>query len=156
VFEVLPFNNKGLVVAPISAANLVKLLKENVKTCGFFGTLVFSGLKVTYRRDCERNESVKQKQLDPQAILVKVEQVNKARTILYDADANIQPPAKQFLVATLDFIAKGSDRFGALSGPGISVVQDLDILREGLVQQLLQKPGRWSGELDNRYELLGK
>jgi hypothetical protein len=36
------------------------------------------------------------------------------------------------------------------------VVQDLDILREGLVQQLLQKPGRWSGELDNRYELLGK
>jgi 5'-nucleotidase len=140
LFRVLPFNNRGVVIAELSSERLMKLLRASVSTCGDYGALMQSGLKVVFSRDCSGPK--------PIAELLKVETV--AGDVIFDRDAGIQPsPLRTFRVATLDFLAAGGSGYSDFLGA--VVTEDLGIARELLVQQFLNEPAQMSPVLDGRW-----
>src|SRR5262249_42976326 len=53
LFRVIPFNNHGVVIGPISASTLLMALARSAQSCGDFGALMQSGLKVQIEKDCD-------------------------------------------------------------------------------------------------------
>jgi 5'-nucleotidase len=145
LFEVLPFSNHGLVVGPMTAQNVVSLLARSIRTCGNFGALMQSGLRVTYTRDCARAENGE----DTHAQLTHVETLSGE--VILDTARGIEVPANRtFLVATLDFLAAGGSGFTGFRGAPL--IHDLGILREVLTEKFVATPAHWSGGVDGRWK----
>ncbi|MEW6056058.1 MAG: bifunctional UDP-sugar hydrolase/5'-nucleotidase [Bdellovibrionota bacterium] len=144
-FKVIPFNNRAVVVGPMTAERLVGLIAHSITTCGSFGSLMQSGLRVKYERDCKRakqkieklppEKAVKLQGTDPDAKLVRIETL--AGEVVFES-GQVVSPERSFTVATVDFIASGGDRFAGFVG--VPVEKDLGILREELVKDFVSRP----------------
>jgi 5'-nucleotidase len=148
LFKVIPFNNRGVVIEPMGADKLLGLLGKSIQTCGSFGALMQSGLRVTFSRDCAHAGGG----VDSNARLLHVETV--AGEVILDAASGVTPAAgKAFRVATLDFLAAGGSGFDGFKGAPIT--RDLGIVREVLADQfekaLAEGHGTLSSKPDGRW-----
>lgn len=143
LFEVLPFANHGLVIGPMKTSQLLGLLQRSIETCGSYGALMQSGLRVVFARDCQTGTR------DPAARLLHVETVT-GEVILDVASGRRTTDIRQFTVATLDFLASGGSGFDGFRGTPL--LQDLGIIREVLADEFAIHPVRWTGELDGRWK----
>jgi 5'-nucleotidase len=142
LFKVIPFNNRGYVIGPMTVQKIVALLNRSIQTCGSYGALMQSGLKVTYTRNCAKGGE------DAHAQLIHVETV--AGEVLVDSGVIVSSEtARVFKVATLDFLASGGAGYDDFAGTPL--VKDLGILREVLTDSLVTNPGHWTGESDGRW-----
>jgi 5'-nucleotidase len=147
LFEVLPFNNHGYVVGPMKPATLISLLAKSVKTCGDYGALMQSGLRVSFTRDCSSAG------VDPKAQLVHVETL--AGEVIYDQATGVTAKdSRIFNVATLDFLSEGGAGYSDFIGT--PKINDIGNLREVLAEGLVKSPAQWSGTVDGRWKLLPK
>ncbi len=146
LFKVLPFGNVAVVAKPMSTAKLLKLLQRSIETCGDYGALMQSGLRVRFTRDCARNKGA----TDPEARLLHVETIDG--DVIYDEATFFIQAARQFRVATLDFLLDGGSGYSDFKG--IPKVGELGILRERLADEFLNmSPSpEYSGSLDGRWE----
>src|SRR5262249_21507589 len=71
LFRVIPFNNHGVVIGPMRASALLKALSQSAQTCGTYGALMQSGLKVQIEKDCD--VPANRDHIDPKAKLTHVE-----------------------------------------------------------------------------------
>lgn len=143
-FRVIPFNNHGVNLGPMPLETLIKLLERSIKTCGSYGALMQSGLRVQFERDCTQGKDV-----DEKARLLRVETV--AGEVLLDVQAGLVPVlGKQFLVATLDFLAAGGSGYDGFKG--IPLVADLGVVREAMVKYFLSQPANFDGQMDGRWK----
>lgn len=143
LFEVVPFNNHGYVVGPMPATKLLALLQRSIETCGNYGALMQSGLKVAYSRNCAKQP------VDHQAQLLHVETLSGE--VIADAAQGIQPRASRvFNVATLDFLAEGGS--GYTDFIGTPLINDLGVIRDVLADALAKSPAQWSGKMDGRWQ----
>jgi hypothetical protein len=113
-----------------------------VQSCGDYGSLMQSGLKVSFIRNCS------DKSVDSSAQLVHVETLSGQ--VLLDLPSGISPKDNQVVdVATLDFLAEGGS--GYTDFIGVSKKNDLGVLREVLADSLVKKPVEWTGTTDGRW-----
>jgi 5'-nucleotidase len=131
LFKVLPFGNTAVVASPMPAAKLIKLLQRSIETCGDYGALMQSGLKVEFSRDC--SSMANKGGMDPNARLLRVESLSGE--VIFDAAHPDQQSKREFKVATLDFLLDGGA--GYTDFRGIPRTADLGILRERLVDEFL-------------------
>jgi 2',3'-cyclic-nucleotide 2'-phosphodiesterase (5'-nucleotidase family) len=145
LFRVIPFNNHGLLVGPMGADKVISLLQRSISTCGAFGALMQSGLRVTFERDCSRQVA----ELDPKARLLTVETLGGEK--IFDA-ANgglIAAAGRTFNVATLDFLAAGGSGFDDFKGT--PVLSDIGIAREAMATYYVSNPVTLSAKTDGRW-----
>ena len=146
LFQVIPFNNHGYVVGPMVTSKLLSLLTRSVKTCGNYGALMQSGLKISFVRNCGDSSGV-----DSKAQLVHVETL--AGEVIYDAPSGFQEKdTRVFNVATLDFLAEGGSGYNDFIGT--PKINDMGVLRESLSDSLGKNPATWSGAVDGRLQVL--
>lgn len=135
LFRVLPISNEGVLLYPVTTEKLYQLLQISVMTCGKYGALMQSGLKVTYERDpvCQRKTTMEEfkklpswiqthfkknemfdplrEQMDFQARVVTIEKDNGpgAPAEYLFRDGRIEPgqEKREFIVSTFDFLADG-------------------------------------------------
>jgi len=145
-YRVIPFNNHGVVIGPMKASNLLKALARSAESCGDFGALMQSGLKVELQKDCEPPSG--KVGTDTNAKLTHVETLEGK--VLFDAAA---PPSAGedplLTVATLDFLAAGGSGYSMLTG--VPQVQDLGIIRETMKDLLASAPATFSPIMDGRW-----
>jgi 5'-nucleotidase len=145
LYKVLPFNNHGLVIGPMSAAKVVALLERSITTCGAFGALMQSGLRVSFTRDCREPVD----ELDRGAALLSVETLGGE--VIYDGSRGglLAASSREFQVVTLDFLAAGGSGFDGFKGT--PVISDLGIVREALARHYAANPVTLTGETDGRW-----
>lgn len=142
LFKVIPFNNHAYVVGPMTVQKLVALLNRSIETCGSYGALMQSGLKVTYSRDCSKGGT------DLDAKLIHAETVSGE--VIVDSGAIVpSETSRVFKVATLDFLTSGGSGYDDFSGTPL--IKDLGILREIMADSLTASPGHWTGASDGRW-----
>jgi len=154
LFEVLPFNNRAVVMGAVRFDTLKKLLTLSIQTCGAYGALLPSGLRVEFMRDCRESQG----KTDLQARLTRVERVSmtgEVLEVLLEADASGKvirevAPDRTFQVITLDFLAAGGSGYSVF--PEAKVSRDLGILREVFAEQFQKQPAVFSGKLDGRWK----
>lgn len=146
LFRILPFNNHGVVVAPLKTSVLLALLKKSIATCGNYGALMQSGLKVTYQRNCKTTQGGD----DKSAQLIRVELLDGR--VLMDQGKETLPYEQEFNVATLDFLSAGGSGYSEFIG--VPLTQDLGIIREVLANALIREPMQFTPLLDNRWKNL--
>lgn len=145
IFKILPFGNRGVVVGPMPASRLIELLHRSAQSCGNYGALMQSGLKVEFERDCAHRQI---DQIDAQTVITKV--TTAAGDVILDVANGIQPaPDRQFYVTTLDFLAAGGSGYTGFMG--VPKIQDLGIAREIIIDQWLAHPQEFSSQVDNRW-----
>lgn len=144
-YEILPFNNRAVKIAPMTVAVLEELLLRSIQTCGQYGALMQSGLKVDFARNCEGRAGG----LDPQAHLVRV--VTVGDELLFDADLGgwMVPKDRSFTAVTLDFLASGGAGYDALGK--VPFVADLGIHRELIVEFFAARQPVFKAGVDNRW-----
>ncbi len=143
-FRVLPFSNRGVVVAPMPARTVIRLLERSLKTCGGYGALMQSGLRVRFARDCAHSSGG----TDERARLLRVETLKGE--VVFDAASGTEPPeGRAFTVTTLDFLSAGGS--GYRDFIGVPRVRDLGIVREALVERYLEHPASFSTQVDGRW-----
>jgi 5'-nucleotidase len=140
LFKVLPFNNHGYVVGPMTVQKLLALLNRSIQTCGSYGALMESGLKVSFSRSCGKNST------DPNAKLLHVE--TSSGEIILDKGIIINAN-RVFTVATLDFLSEGGAGYSDFIGT--PRINDMGVLREVLSNILASNPTNWSGLTDGRW-----
>ena len=148
LYTVLPFNNHGVEIAPMSVGKLFKLLERSMRSCGLYGSLMQSGLRVVFEKDCSRIPAGAG--IDVNARLLRVETVSGE--VLLDVAKGIQPPAgRSFRVATLDFLSAGGS--GYVDFKGVPLVRDIGIVREAMTSRFLELGGnsRFSAKVDGRW-----
>lgn len=146
-FRVLPFNNRGVVLGPMPLPQLISLLERSIRSCGSYGSLMQSGLRVRFeRRDCDQVADG----VDPSARLLRVETVKGE--VLLDLAGGIAPdPGKTVTVATLDFLATGGSGYDGFKGTPL--IRDLGIVREVMADHFTAvKPLAITGEVDGRWQ----
>jgi len=130
----------------MKASNLLKALARSAESCGDFGALMQSGLKVELQKDCEPPSG--KVGTDTNAKLTHVETLEGK--VLFDAAA---PPSAGedplLTVATLDFLAAGGSGYSMLTG--VPQVQDLGIIRETMKDLLASAPATFSPIMDGRW-----
>jgi 5'-nucleotidase len=149
-FEVLPFNNRAVVLENFPLSKVIALLQNSIKTCGRYGALMQSGLRVRFRRNCPAQVvgGPAAPDVDPAASLIRVETLTGE--VLFNAeDPNFVAPARVFRVATLDFLAAGGSNYVEFVGTPVS--QDLGVVRELMVDSFLKTQPRWSNQVDSRF-----
>lgn len=127
LYRVLPFNNRLVIMGPMTVETLLVHLRRTIQTCGAFGSMMQSGLRVEFTRDCTRAVNG----LDPQATLHEVR--TASGDLLFREGEELSEVARQrtFRVATLDFLAAGGSGFSELGS--IPVLERLGIARELIV-----------------------
>lgn len=145
LFEVLPFNNHGLVIGPMPAEKVIGLLAKSVQTCGAFGTLQQSGLRVTFERDCASAGG----QTDAKARLLTVQTLEGE--MVFDAARGglIAPAGRTFVVATLDFLLAGGSGFDGFKGA--AVIRDAGIVRDLIADYYVANPATLTPAVDGRW-----
>lgn len=147
LFKVIPFSNHAVMVGPMSVEKLVLLMDRSIKTCGSYGALMQSGLRVQFRRDCSHAEETDGK--DPNAKLIKIETVDGK--LIFDEKDGIAADAPSHLtVATLDFLSVGGSGFTEFKGE--TVFDDLGLLRNLLVDKFKKTPADLKGDIDGRWK----
>jgi 5'-nucleotidase len=143
LFRVLPFNNHGVLIGPMPVFTLLTALTRSVQTCGDYGALMQSGLKVQFEKDCTGNGHV-----DTNAKLTHVETLGGQ--VLFDA-ATRGPPASNdsLIVATLDFLAAGGSGYDMFKG--VPQVKDIGIVREAMKDLLASAPKTFTPDTDGRW-----
>jgi len=145
LYRVVPFNNHTLVIGPMPVEGLVEVLKRSIKSCGAFGALMQSGLRVVFDRDCRGLEG----QIDENARLVRVETADGE--LLFDESSQVALPAgRTLLVATLDFLSAGGSGYAGFKD--LPKLEDLGILRERLTEHYLKNPLRLRKQVDGRWK----
>ncbi|MFN7685439.1 MAG: bifunctional metallophosphatase/5'-nucleotidase [Oligoflexia bacterium] len=145
-FSVLPFGNLGVVAEPMSTETLLRLLQRSIETCGAYGALMQSGLRVEFTRDCAKNKG----NADPNAKLLRVETVSGE--VILDESKGIYQPARSFRVATLDFLLDGGSGYADFKG--LVRTGELGILRERLTEEFLNRSPQieFDGQVDGRWK----
>ena len=145
LYQVLPFNNHGIVLAPVSSDKILSLLNQSIQTCGSYGALMQSGLRVSFSRDCSTTRTG----VDPNAKLLHVEMLNG--TVIYDANSggNIAQD-RIFSVATLDFLATGGSGYAGFPAPAAQI-KDVGILHDVIADLYRKTPARLEGKMDGRW-----
>jgi len=154
LFRVFPFNNREVIIGPMSVGQIVTVIQKAIKSCGTIDSLMQSGLHVTYQRNCEV-PAAKASGIDDDAKLLHVETL--AGEVLYDASPTIGNAAvvsKSFKVATLDFLANGGSGYATFKEVS-KIDESRGIFRENLTDAFLKAPVTWSGDLDGRWKDLG-
>jgi len=148
LFKVLPFGNLAVVAEPMSAERLLKLLQRSIETCGEYGALMQSGLRVQFTRDCVKNN----RSTDPQARLVRVETLSGE--VILDEERGIYDSTRQFKVATLDFLLDGGSGYSDFKG--VPKTGELGLIRERLADEFsaMSPLLEVSGALDGRWQEL--
>lgn len=147
-FLVIPFNNHGLKIGPMPASTLLQALARSAQSCGDFGALMQSGLRVVVQKDC--NPASGPIGTDTNAKLLRVETVGGK--VLLDVAAGLPRPGDDdpmLTVATLDFLAAGGDGYTALQGAAL--LQDLGIIRETMKDFLANAPATFTPSTDGRW-----
>jgi 5'-nucleotidase len=145
-YRVLPFNNHGVVIGPMKASNLLKALARSAESCGDFGALMQSGLKVEIQKDC--NPPSGKVGTDTNAKLMHVETLG-GKVLL---DAAVPPTAGDdplLTVATLDFLAAGGSGYSMLKD--VPQIKDLGIIRETMKDLLAAAPATFTPVTDGRW-----
>ena len=115
LFRVIPFNNHGVMIGPMPASALLKALIKSAQTCGDYGALMQSGLKVQIEKDCD--VPANKGHVDPNARLTHVETLGGK--VLLDTATGVAPtPADDptLTVVTLDFLAAGGSGYDMFKG----------------------------------------
>lgn len=143
LFGVLPFNNHGVVVAPMSRETFMSLLRRSVQTCGMYGALMQSGFRVSFDRNCQGSGTV-----DSNARIRSIDWADGRpywrEQVGYAADAPLELQA-----ATLDFLAAGGA--GYVDFKFVPVIRDHGIIREAMTEYFLEHPATLSGQVDRRW-----
>lgn len=148
LFRVIPFNNRGVVIGPISASALLMALARSAQSCGDFGALMQSGLKVQIEKDCDPPSG--HVGTDTNARLTHVETLGGK--VLLDTAAGVRPTAgddPMLTVATLDFLAAGGSGYDMLKGA--PQIKDLGIVREAMKDLLANAPATFGPVMDGRW-----
>jgi 2',3'-cyclic-nucleotide 2'-phosphodiesterase (5'-nucleotidase family) len=142
LFEVLPFSNFAVKVNAAKWSTLRKVLTKSVQSCGRYGSLVQSGLKIRYTRNCSAEIDV-----DQSARLEKVETPDGR--VLLDREHGIEIADEEtFSLVTMDFLAAGGSGYGDLKE--VTVNETLAIARELIADQLEKTKPRLQNKLDGR------
>lgn len=144
LFEVLPFSNLGVVMNSVPWSVIKKVLTKSIQTCGKYGALMQSGLKVRYTRTCKSNADV-----DYSAKLTHVSTLD-GRVLLNADDSTEINPTETFSVATLDFLASGGSGYEAFKEASVSTT--LGIARELIVEAMLKAQPLMSNQIDGRFQ----
>jgi 2',3'-cyclic-nucleotide 2'-phosphodiesterase (5'-nucleotidase family) len=144
LFEVLPFSNLGVVMNEVSWEVIKKVLIKSIQTCGKYGSLMQSGLKVQYMRKCTPNSD-----MDYSAKLVHVETLD-GRLLLDQPSAFEINPTQNFSVATLDFLAAGGSGYQEFKEAKVSSI--LGIARELIVHSMAKQQPVIMNQLDGRFK----
>jgi 5'-nucleotidase len=144
LFEVLPFQNQAVILRELSWKKLKEVLLSAAKTCGRYGTLAQSGLRIRYERRCPEQGS----DLDPHAKLIHV--AMNDGTVLYDAEgAKEVSPEFTISVTTLDFLASGGGGYSALAG--VAIESQAGIARELIANVWGEVIPSLRPEIDSRF-----
>jgi 5'-nucleotidase len=151
-YEVLPFNNRAVIIPNFRVSDLITVVKKSIMTCGKFGAMNFSGIRVQFRKDCTGSN---QSQEDLNAKLILVETL--AGEILYDdslpPDAKI-PNNREMKVITLDFLADGGSGYGEGFRPEHQKNVIPRPFREKFVELWSEHPFDWDNKRDGRMKNL--
>ncbi len=144
LFEVLPFQNQAVIIRALSWKRLKEALLSAARTCGRYGTLVQSGLKIRYERHCPETSG----DLDPEARLLHVSTTDGIP--LLDTKTGKEVPADFTLSATtLDFLVSGGGGYASLSG--VEVESQAGIARELIADVWASKKPVLKPEVDGRF-----
>jgi 5'-nucleotidase len=147
MFKVIPFGNHAVVIGDVGADTVVKMIERSITTCGKFGALVPSGIRVLFYKDCKRQVDG----VDPQAQLLHVETLNKK--VLFDRRDHIQPdPNQKLTVGTFDFLADGGSGADGLQGK--PRLKDLGVFREVITDRFVEHPFTAEAKTDGRWKAL--
>jgi 5'-nucleotidase len=147
MFKVIPFGNHAVLLGDVGADTIVKMVQRSITTCGKFGAIVPSGLRVLFYKDCKKQVDG----IDPQAQLLHVETVDKK--VLFDRRDGIEPdPNQKFTVGTFDFLAEGGSGADGLQGK--PRLKDVGIFREAITNRYVEHPFTTSAKLDGRWKAL--
>jgi 5'-nucleotidase len=147
-FQVLPFNNHGVVLGPVSGSLLLTILRKSISLCENVSKLAQSGLKVTYEKNC-RGTTLPEELESLAFQLLRVELVSGE--VIYDRALGIEPAAdRTYRIATLDFLYAGGSGFSEFGS--VPLLQDLGILREEMTREFLVKPAIFSKSQDDRWK----
>lgn len=140
-YSVLPFNNRLVRVYPMTRSTLMTVMTRSIQSCGSYGAMMQSGLKVEFTRDCTgRNEF----QRDINAKLVKVSMIDGTEL---DPSTEAKPGDREFRVATLDFLLAGGSGYELGT---FEKVEDLGIVREVLVEKFFSPGSVFPTAVDGR------
>jgi len=150
-FRVVPFGNRAVLAGPMPWPKLKILLQRSIETCGQYGALLGSGLRVEFSRDCGIVAGQPTKAVDPEAKLLRVTLFSGE--VLLDSAAGLEAkPDRTFTIATLDFLLSGGSNYGEFVGtPWIA---DLGIFRELVADHWEKNPLQISPAqaLDSRWK----
>ena len=148
IFEVLPFSNMGVVMNTVPWSIIKKVLIKSIQTCGKYGALMQSGLKVKFTRTCKPTSDV-----DYDGKLTHVELLDGR--VLLDADTGTEViPTETFSVGTLDFLAAGGS--GYQDFKEASVTATLGIARELIVGAMAKTHPILTNQTDGRMQNITK
>ncbi len=148
LFRVIPFNNHGVMIGPMPASALLKALIKSAQTCGDYGALMQSGLKVQIEKDCD--VPANKGHVDPNARLTHVETLGGK--VLLDTATGVAPtPADDptLTVVTLDFLAAGGSGYDMFKG--VPQMRDIGIVREAMKDALAAAPATFAATTDGRW-----
>ena len=140
-FAVLPFANRVVVLKDLSWKSIKKLLDRTITTCGQFGALMQSGLKIIYSRTCKPGED-----LSKDARLISVSAIDGE--ILFD-EQHQTPDERTFKVATLDFLASGGEHFDSFQEA--KTQETLGIARDIIAEELIKENSVLTQNIDHRF-----
>ena len=145
LYQVLPFNNHGIVLAPVTSDKIISLLIQSIQTCGSYGALMQSGLKVSFSRDCSTTRTG----VDLNAKLLQVETLDGK--LIYDSQSggNVAPDTV-FAVATLDFLAAGGSGYAGFPASAIQI-KDIGIVHDVIADQYRKSPALLGAKPDGRW-----
>ena len=139
-FEVAPFANHAVVINKMTWKQLRDTLDHSIHTCGAWGALNFSGIKMQFIRNCEKGKDVA-----TTAYLTHVETV--AGKLIYDQASGKEVDTEStFSVVTLDYLANGGDSF-----PLLKIDTDLGLVRDLIVKSMVATQpvinNHWDGRM---------
>lgn len=144
LFRTIPFSNHALVIGPVSTEKLLEALTYSARTCGSYGALMQSGLKVKIERTCSPGRD---SGIDPNARVLEVQTVEGE--LIYRAKPNPVLVKREFNVVSVDFLINQGE--GLTAFVGIPVLRDIGILRDALAERLAEKPPHWQNKIDGRW-----
>jgi hypothetical protein len=124
-------------------------LARSAQTCGDYGALMQSGLKVQIEKDCDTPSA--HGHIDANAKLTHVETLGGKVLLDIATGVSLTGDDPQLTVATLDFLAAGGSGYDMFKG--VPQVKDIGIVREAMKDLLASAPatfapvtdGRWAG-----------
>ena len=128
----------------MAASTLLKALARSAQSCGDFGALMQSGLRVQIQKDCNHVGT------DTNAKLTHVETLGGK--VLLDSAVGTPSTAgddPMLTVATLDFLAAGGSGYDMLKAA--PHIKDLGVVREAMKDTLAKAPVTFSPAMDGRW-----